>query len=70
MRTRLYSRYRRKHDGFTVDVFQSPTQFTVHVPPLGSRKMQHAAGFETAAQAAHAASKSAQAGRPVWLPKK
>ncbi len=69
MKTRLYSRYRRKHDGFTVEVLQSQSCFIVLVPPTGNHGRWHEAMFDDARPAATFACKSAQAGRAAWQTK-
>lgn len=64
MNSRLYSRYRRKHDGFTVDVRTWGALFIAVIPSTDQKHI-----FTSATAAATAASKSAQSGKPVWQTK-
>lgn len=64
MSVRLYSRYRRKHDGFTVDVIRYEGIFVVEIPSTKQSRV-----FHNARTAAHTAAKSAQSGRAAWLTK-
>lgn len=64
MSVRLYSRYRSKHDGFTVEVLSHKDTFLVEIPSTKQSRV-----FHDARVAAHTAAKSAQAGRAAWLTK-